>query len=89
MLEQVQLLAQQQSALGVAAAAKNSPDADRQESDFFCFKSDTTEHADATLKVDLHLSNNSREIDRLHKFSLVKVFKKYNTPLPSSAQDRF
>jgi hypothetical protein len=87
LLEQVRLVAQQQLALGAAAAAENSPDADGQGSDddFFCFNSGTTEHADATLEVDLYLSDNSREIDSLHKFPLVrKVFEKYNTPLPSS-----
>jgi hypothetical protein len=61
--EQVRLLAQQQSALGAAAA--NSPEADGQGSDeeFFCFNSGTIEHTDATLEMDLYLSNNSREIE--------------------------
>jgi hypothetical protein len=84
--EQVRLVAQQQSAVGDAAV--NLPDADGQGSDeeFSCFSSGTTEHTDATVEVDLYLSDNSREIDSLHKFPLVKkVFEKCNTPLPSSA----
>jgi hypothetical protein len=37
----------------------------------------TTEHTDATVEVDLYLSDNCKEIDSLHKFPLVKkVFEK-------------
>ena len=54
--------------------------------DFFSLAIETYENTDATAEVDMYLTDTSRDIECLVKFpGILKLFKKYNTPLPSSA----
>lgn len=54
--------------------------------EFFSFANEPRDNVDAAAELDLYLSDNSREIACLQKYpSISKLFKKFNTPLPSSA----
>ena len=54
--------------------------------DFFIFVTDTFKQTDETAEVDMYLSDTSRDIESLLKFPcILKLFKRYNTSLPSSA----
>jgi hypothetical protein len=54
--------------------------------DFFSFSAQGPDCTDATAECDMYLSDTSRDIESLSKFpGILKLFRKYNTPLPSSA----
>ncbi len=54
--------------------------------DVFSFGAQAQENTDVTVEVDMYLSDSSRDIQSLTKFpGILKLFGKYNTPLPSSA----
>lgn len=62
------------------------PQQSESDDEFFSFGAQAQENTDVTVEVDLYLSDTSRDIESLTKFpGILKLFKKYNTPLPSSA----
>jgi len=68
---------------GDSQASDSHPPSD---DDFFSFGTETREASYTVVEVDMYLSDASRDIECLKKFpTILKLFLKYNTPLPSSA----
>jgi hypothetical protein len=83
--EQLQLNAAQQLAADSDDNCESSSQA-ASDDDFFHLLLSRVETLDAATELDMYLNDTSREIVSLFKFpGILKLFKKYNTPLPSSA----
>ena len=83
-----QLRVVQQQELDLQLVSNDDQESGRAESDddFFSFGRNTRQNIDATAEVDMYLTDTSREIECLLKYpAILKLFKKPNTPLPSSA----
>jgi hypothetical protein len=84
--EQLRIVQQQE--LDLQLVSNHNQESGRADSDddFFSFGDNTRQNIDATAEVDMYLSDTSREIECLSKYpAILKLFKKVNTPLPSSA----